>query len=339
VIKLEEKVLGPEHPDTLGSRTNLAVALQSQGKYAEAETEFRAVLKLEEKVLGPEHPSTLGSRNNLANVLAGQGKYAEAEAEYREVIKLREKVLGPEHPNTLSSCFNLALCLKAENKTDEAKEFARRAAQGANKILGVNHPDVLKYAKVWQELQNNGASTGAPDSAPAQDIGTPAGASSADDVSSIPEKVVQGFSAPDVDALGSMYAGTVDYLDSGRISSAAVRNQLAEYFARWPVRQWEVVGPVKVESLGASVQQVVFSAKYDLSDPDSKRHASGIAKETLMIAPDSSGAMKIISHHETTKASSGSHSSSSKTSERRSDRQKVYKERLVIPQLPGVPWP
>jgi tetratricopeptide (TPR) repeat protein len=70
VLKLREKVLGPEHPDTLASRHNLASTLNKQGKYAEAEAEYRAVLKLWEKVLGAEHPNTLSSRNGLAWLLA-----------------------------------------------------------------------------------------------------------------------------------------------------------------------------------------------------------------------------------------------------------------------------
>jgi hypothetical protein len=51
-------MLGPEHPDTLMTRNNLAIALNEQGKYAEAETQDRELIKLYEKVLGPEHPDT-----------------------------------------------------------------------------------------------------------------------------------------------------------------------------------------------------------------------------------------------------------------------------------------
>ena len=100
MIKLQEKVLGPEHPDTLATRNGLGNVLADQGKYAQAETEYRAVIKLEEKVLVPS-TLTLATRGNLAGMLFEQGKYAEAEAEYRAVIKLEEKVLGPEHPDTL----------------------------------------------------------------------------------------------------------------------------------------------------------------------------------------------------------------------------------------------
>ncbi len=34
VLKLDEKVLGPEHPDSLDTRSNLALALLHQGKYS-----------------------------------------------------------------------------------------------------------------------------------------------------------------------------------------------------------------------------------------------------------------------------------------------------------------
>jgi hypothetical protein len=47
----------------------------SEGKYAEAEKENRAVLDYPSaEMLGPEHPDTLLSRNNLAAALQEQGK-------------------------------------------------------------------------------------------------------------------------------------------------------------------------------------------------------------------------------------------------------------------------
>ena len=58
-LKLREKVLSPEHPDTLTSMSNLARVLDSQGKYEVAEKMQRRALELREKVLGPEHPDSL----------------------------------------------------------------------------------------------------------------------------------------------------------------------------------------------------------------------------------------------------------------------------------------
>jgi tetratricopeptide (TPR) repeat protein len=144
VVSVREQVIGPEHPDTLTSRNNLANALDAQGKYAEAEAEHRAVLKLREKVLGPEHPDTLRSRSNLANALYAQGKYAEAEAEHRAVLKLMEKVRGPEHPDTLGSRHNLATVLAAQDKYAEAEAEYRAVLKLEEKVLGPEHPDTLR---------------------------------------------------------------------------------------------------------------------------------------------------------------------------------------------------
>src|SRR6266404_805580 len=115
---------------------------------------------------------------------------------------------------------------------------------------------------------------------------------------SIAEAFVQAYSGADVDGVARLYADRVDYTNSGVISNADVRKQAQEYFARWPVRQWGLVGPVKTLSLGATKQKVIFSASYDASDPQTNKHASGIAQETLILANDASGAMKIVSQKE-----------------------------------------
>ncbi|GAA0410654.1 hypothetical protein GCM10009530_73940 [Microbispora corallina] len=72
-------MLGEEHPDTLTSQNNLALALRALGRLEEAEAEHRAVLEIRRRVLGEDHPDTLTSRNNLALVLRDLGRWAEAE--------------------------------------------------------------------------------------------------------------------------------------------------------------------------------------------------------------------------------------------------------------------
>jgi tetratricopeptide (TPR) repeat protein/class 3 adenylate cyclase len=143
VLKERERLLGPEHPDTIAVRHYIARALSRQGRYAEAETEYRVVLKIKENVLGPEHPDTLKTRNNLANVLDDEGKYAEAEAEFRTVLRLEQKVLGPEHPDTLVIRSNLATVLDSEGKYAEEEVENRTVLKLEQKVLGPEHPDTL----------------------------------------------------------------------------------------------------------------------------------------------------------------------------------------------------
>jgi TPR repeat protein/CHAT domain-containing protein len=97
-----ERVLGPEHPETLRLDHELAVALCRQQK-PEADGLLRDVLHRREHILGPEHPDTLTSRNNLAGVYYNLGDYAKAKKLYAQVLEARARTLGPEHPDTLNT--------------------------------------------------------------------------------------------------------------------------------------------------------------------------------------------------------------------------------------------
>ncbi|KAI2827285.1 hypothetical protein CBS133816_6557 [Aspergillus niger] len=142
-LQKREKILGPEHPDTLTSISQLGSVLAQQGKYTEAEIIQQQALQGREKALGPEHPDTLISISQLGSVLAQQGKYTEAEVMYQQDLKVSEKILGPEHPDTLTSISNLGSILAQLGKYTEAETKHWHAFQGYNKTLGSKHPDTL----------------------------------------------------------------------------------------------------------------------------------------------------------------------------------------------------
>ena len=58
---------GPEHPDTLATRANLARWRGRAGDAAGAVAAFAELLPIRVRVLGPEHPDTLATRHNLAS--------------------------------------------------------------------------------------------------------------------------------------------------------------------------------------------------------------------------------------------------------------------------------
>ena len=59
-------MLGPDHPDTLTTRGNIACWTGECGDPAGALRLFRELLPDRERVLGPDHPDTLTTRNNIA---------------------------------------------------------------------------------------------------------------------------------------------------------------------------------------------------------------------------------------------------------------------------------
>jgi tetratricopeptide (TPR) repeat protein len=93
--------LGPEHADTLNSRTNLGFALLKIGKLAEAEKELRTVLALHERVLGREHPGTIYCCSTLSVCLAIARQQEEAVALAVRANESAKKVLQPGNSDLL----------------------------------------------------------------------------------------------------------------------------------------------------------------------------------------------------------------------------------------------
>ena len=135
--------LSAEHPDTLTSRSNLALVLWDLGRHEEAEAEHRAVLEARTRTLGAEHPDTLTSWSNLALARWNLGRLDEAEAQHRAVLDTRTRVLGAEHPDTLTSRNNLATVLGDLGRLEEAEAENRAVLQIRTRVLGAEHPDTL----------------------------------------------------------------------------------------------------------------------------------------------------------------------------------------------------
>ncbi|MCA9134896.1 MAG: tetratricopeptide repeat protein, partial [Planctomycetales bacterium] len=113
-LAASERVLGPEHPDTLISVNNLALLLSRKGDYVGAEPLFRRALEARERLLGPEHPDTLVSLNNLAGLMSSKGDYTCAEPLFRraleELMKISASLKRP-HPNLQACMENYVGCL------------------------------------------------------------------------------------------------------------------------------------------------------------------------------------------------------------------------------------
>jgi tetratricopeptide (TPR) repeat protein len=142
-LAVAERVLGPEHPDTLTDMSNLAVCMETQGDAAGALPLLRRALAVAERVLGPEHPDTLRSINNLAACMQTLGDAAGALSLYRRALEVRERVRGPEHPDTMVSVNNLAACMATLGDVAGALPMHRRTLQARERVLGPEHPDTL----------------------------------------------------------------------------------------------------------------------------------------------------------------------------------------------------
>jgi eukaryotic-like serine/threonine-protein kinase len=128
--------LGPEHPQTLNSMSNLAGVLSAERRLPESEKLNRETLNLYRRVLGPENPQALRLMHNLAFVLSLEGRYTEAEKLDREALDLRRRVLGPEHPATLETMRDLSVDLSRERRYAEAEKLIGDTINLSRRILG-----------------------------------------------------------------------------------------------------------------------------------------------------------------------------------------------------------
>ncbi len=140
---LNARLLGEDHPDTIGSLLQMADLRFSQGKLAEAEEALRDAATRGRRGLGESHPDTLSALADLAVILHFQGRMDEAEAQYREALALRTAHLGADAPGTLETVNNLATLYYASGRLTEAEPLLRRALEGRRRNLGHDHPESL----------------------------------------------------------------------------------------------------------------------------------------------------------------------------------------------------
>ena len=135
--------LGPDHPDTLASRNNLAGTYQASGRLDKAIALYEQNLEDSVRVLGTDHPSTLTSCFNLAGAYRASGRLEEAITLYEQVFSGRSRVLGPDHRSTLTARDDLADTYWEAGRFDEAITLKKQILADAMRIMGPDHPDTL----------------------------------------------------------------------------------------------------------------------------------------------------------------------------------------------------
>jgi tetratricopeptide (TPR) repeat protein len=136
-------MLGPDDPDTLTSRNDLAIAYRSSGQVEQAVALHEQVASARERVLGPDHPATLTSRGDLATAYRTAGQAGRAISLHTEVLAARERVLGADHPDTLASVSDLASDYRAAGQVRRAIALHEQVLATRERVLGPDHPETL----------------------------------------------------------------------------------------------------------------------------------------------------------------------------------------------------
>ncbi len=145
-LETSRRLLGQDHPETIGRMSGLGQIINDAGRPAEAEDMLRDALARARRVMGGEAELVFRAEHLLAEVLRARGKPADAEPLQRHALEGRRRVLGPEHSDTLRSLNAWGLTLMSSGRLPEAEAPLRAALEARRRTLGTDHPQTLGSA-------------------------------------------------------------------------------------------------------------------------------------------------------------------------------------------------
>jgi hypothetical protein len=123
------RTLGPQHPNTIISIADLALARLSLGKVAESESLAREALEFDRKTR-PDDWQRFRAESLLGASLAGQEKYADAEPllleGYNGMVTRKEKIAAPNWYQLKRAREWIAQLYQAWGKPAKAAEWRQR---------------------------------------------------------------------------------------------------------------------------------------------------------------------------------------------------------------------
>ena len=139
-VDMLTNALGPDHPDTLTARNNLARAHQEAGNTSTAIDIYEAVLADRTRILDPDHIDTLATRNDLAGAHQDAGDLLMAIDMYETLLDDCISVLDPDHPHTLTTRSNLAAAYLEAGHVSTAIAMHEDLLDDLTGVLGPDHP-------------------------------------------------------------------------------------------------------------------------------------------------------------------------------------------------------
>ena len=118
---------GPDHPETLHSRTNLALAYRDAGRISEAIALQEETIRLREARIGSDDPDIFRNREGLAEAYERIGDWSKAERLFRVLVAGRRTVAGPDRSLLAEDLAALGRNLLAQSKWPEAEASSRES--------------------------------------------------------------------------------------------------------------------------------------------------------------------------------------------------------------------
>ena len=138
-----QRVLGPDHPDTLTMRNNIATWTGKAGDVGTALSICESLLPDRLRVLGPDHLETLTTRSNIAAMTGEAGDVRKALVLYQTLLLDQQRLFGDDHPDLLKTRANIAAFTGISGDGRMALALFLALLPERLRLQGPDHPDTL----------------------------------------------------------------------------------------------------------------------------------------------------------------------------------------------------
>ena len=152
ILEIQERHLGPEHPDIATTLDRLSGVLQRKLRYEDALEVATRALELRRRVQGEEHPLTGDAWSRVAIQHDRLHHTEQALDAARRAQAIFEASLGSNHPKTLEALHRVAIELRLSGRLHEAEPLYRTVLEGFERSLGQEHPSTLRVLAHLQML-------------------------------------------------------------------------------------------------------------------------------------------------------------------------------------------
>ncbi|MGO9470697.1 MAG: tetratricopeptide repeat protein, partial [Isosphaeraceae bacterium] len=135
----------------------MAVALNAQAKYAEAQPLFEKSIEIFRRVLTDDHPVCAMQYCRVAQNLGALGKYARAQQFFEKALQTRHRLLLDADLDTALICDSFGTNLISQAKYAQAKPLLEQALEIRRRLLTEEHPDTaMCYSNLAFNLHSQG---------------------------------------------------------------------------------------------------------------------------------------------------------------------------------------
>jgi len=153
LVQRRERLKGADHPLTLVTRRDLAVAHLYQREFAAAEAQLQQVVGAYRRLYGDDNSYTAYARGLLASALRQQGRLEESGPHYRAAMEWSIAHSGPESLDALINRHNHANWLLAAGRTRESQQEQRALLEIAERTLSRDHPVTAEILRGLAEAE------------------------------------------------------------------------------------------------------------------------------------------------------------------------------------------